>query len=268
MDADNLSMGPHRWTASELRKLPEAERDSIVEAAAALLSEQGFQFVKLDQTGTEAMSSKPQPINQPASHLDVGIARGQPPIRDARIADAKIIMYELSENLARRFDTVSFWGVAAILFFCMFSCSAILLYLIPEDWQKQSFIGLPGAAGIALLAATFAARRVMRRRDKEFNVKLAKLPHCTYAITFSHGYLDVETAFSFSRMPWESLESIECRKDRWKLNFVTLPVNIPIEAIDSEAKEYLKTIARRFGIRFPRKKRNSAQLESISSDDV
>lgn len=36
MTPQTSSSAPKRWTASELRKLPPAERDAILEAAAAL----------------------------------------------------------------------------------------------------------------------------------------------------------------------------------------------------------------------------------------
>jgi hypothetical protein len=40
MTVENKAMTSKRWTASELRKLPPAERDAIMEAAAALAEEE------------------------------------------------------------------------------------------------------------------------------------------------------------------------------------------------------------------------------------
>jgi hypothetical protein len=39
MSTENLTPAARRWTAAELRKLPPAERDAILEAAAALAEE-------------------------------------------------------------------------------------------------------------------------------------------------------------------------------------------------------------------------------------
>jgi len=40
MNAKNVTTTWKRWTAAELRKLPPAERDAIMEAAAALAEEE------------------------------------------------------------------------------------------------------------------------------------------------------------------------------------------------------------------------------------
>lgn len=40
MNVDNMSRIDRRWTAAELRQLPPAERDAILEAAAALAEEE------------------------------------------------------------------------------------------------------------------------------------------------------------------------------------------------------------------------------------
>lgn len=40
MNANNVTPARRRWTAAELRKLPPAERDAILEAAAALAEEE------------------------------------------------------------------------------------------------------------------------------------------------------------------------------------------------------------------------------------
>jgi len=40
MNSDNATQAHRRWTAAELRKLPPAERDAILEAAAALAEEE------------------------------------------------------------------------------------------------------------------------------------------------------------------------------------------------------------------------------------
>jgi hypothetical protein len=40
MNVENTAATGRRWTAAELRKLPPAERDAIMEAAAALAEEE------------------------------------------------------------------------------------------------------------------------------------------------------------------------------------------------------------------------------------
>jgi acyl-CoA reductase-like NAD-dependent aldehyde dehydrogenase len=40
MNAPNVAAAGKRWTAAELRKLPQAERDAILKAAAALAEQE------------------------------------------------------------------------------------------------------------------------------------------------------------------------------------------------------------------------------------
>jgi hypothetical protein len=64
MSTDNASPMRPGWTAAELRKLPVAERDAILEAAAALAEEEYRTNKEL--TAFEAFGEEDLPLSDPS----------------------------------------------------------------------------------------------------------------------------------------------------------------------------------------------------------